>query len=377
MSSWPGKYVIGLTGNIATGKSVVRRMLEHLGAYGIDADALGHRSIARDAPGYQPVIDVFGSWILSQDRQIDRTKLSRVVFADPDAMAKLEAIVHPLVRQAIDMLVKRSSQKVIVVEAIKLLESPLRQACDVIWVAYAPQEVQTARLRQKRGMSETSARQRIEAQSSQEEKIRVANVVIRNQGSFNDTWKQVSAAWKDVAVAIQSPLESPEVVVKAEFGVQRARPGQANEIATLITRLSNDRQKLTHDDVMAAFSEKAFLLLKKDAQIVGVAGWQVENLIARTDSIYIEVTVPFEKAVRVLMDDVERASRELQCEVSLLFIAPEMTVKSPIWGELGYKEGSIQSLGVRAWQEAALESMPEGSKMYYKQLRADRVLHPV
>ena len=64
MSRWPGKYVIGLTGNIATGKSVVRKMLEHLGAYGIDADALGHRAIAKSAPGYSAVVDTFGRWIL-------------------------------------------------------------------------------------------------------------------------------------------------------------------------------------------------------------------------------------------------------------------------------------------------------------------------
>jgi dephospho-CoA kinase len=80
MSAWPGKYVIGLTGNIATGKSVVRKMLEHLGAYGIDADALAHRAIANDAPGFQPVLDIFGSWVLAADGQIDRTRLAKIVF---------------------------------------------------------------------------------------------------------------------------------------------------------------------------------------------------------------------------------------------------------------------------------------------------------
>ena len=104
MSAWPGKYVIGLTGNIATGKSVVRKMLEHLGAYGIDADALGHRAIAIDAPGYQAVLTTFGRWVLASDGQVDRAKLARVVFADPDALARLESIVHPLVGQAIDGL---------------------------------------------------------------------------------------------------------------------------------------------------------------------------------------------------------------------------------------------------------------------------------
>ena len=77
MSAWPGKYVIGLTGNIATGKSVVRKMLEHLGAYGIDADALAHRALAKQAPGYLPVVETFGKWILASDGQIDRSRLAQ------------------------------------------------------------------------------------------------------------------------------------------------------------------------------------------------------------------------------------------------------------------------------------------------------------
>jgi dephospho-CoA kinase len=95
VSNWPGKYVIGLTGNIATGKSVVRRMLEHLGAYTIDADALSHRVISKGAPGYQPVLDKFGSWLLDKDGQINRNKLGHLVFADKDALQQLETIIHP------------------------------------------------------------------------------------------------------------------------------------------------------------------------------------------------------------------------------------------------------------------------------------------
>ncbi|MCX6035924.1 MAG: dephospho-CoA kinase, partial [Chloroflexi bacterium] len=86
MSNWPGKYVIGLTGNIATGKSVVRRMLEHLGAYTIDADALSHRAIAKGAPGYRPVVVIFGKFMLDARGEIDRAKLGRLVFNDPDAL---------------------------------------------------------------------------------------------------------------------------------------------------------------------------------------------------------------------------------------------------------------------------------------------------
>ncbi len=94
MSRWPGKYVIGLTGNISTGKSVVRKMLEHLGAYGIDADALSHRAMAKGAPGYPLVLKSFGEWILDDEEQIDRAKLGKVVFADPAALERLERVAQ-------------------------------------------------------------------------------------------------------------------------------------------------------------------------------------------------------------------------------------------------------------------------------------------
>ena len=80
-SRWPGKYVIGLTGNIATGKSVVRKMLEHLGAFGLDADALSHQAIARGGPAYGAVIKHFGEWLLTDTGEINRNRLGRLVFA--------------------------------------------------------------------------------------------------------------------------------------------------------------------------------------------------------------------------------------------------------------------------------------------------------
>ena len=199
LSSISGKYIIGLTGNIATGKSVVRRMLEHLGAYTIDADALSHRAIAKGAPGYQPVIEKFGKWILEKDGEINRGKLGGVVFRDPAALAELEDIIHPLVRQAITVLIKRASQSTVVIEAIKLLESELRTECDSIWVTYAPEEVQIERLIRKRNLTREEAQHRISLQAAQSEKIAAANFVIRNTGSYDDLWKEVTTAWKQIS----------------------------------------------------------------------------------------------------------------------------------------------------------------------------------
>lgn len=377
MSAWPGKFVIGLTGNIATGKSVVRKMLEHLGAYGIDADALGHRAIAKDAPGYKSVVDTFGKWILAPDGQVDRAKLARIVFTDPDALVQLEAIVHPLVRQAVDLLIKRSSQKVIVVEAIKLLEGPLGQACDTIWVTYAPKEIQTSRLTRKRDMSIAVAHQRVNAQPPQSEKVKVANTVIRNETSFEDTWLQVTTAWQALFPAYESGAYKPVTAPKGVLLVEKARPRHASEIADLIGRLSDGRAKPSSDDIMAAFGEKAYLFLKLDGQAVGVVGWQVENLVECTDDVFIEPSQSLSDAMQVLLKEIESTSRDLQCEIALMFLPPELSSQVEVWSTLGYEIRTIESLGVRAWQEAAQETIGDGESMYFKQLRKDRVLRPV
>ena len=204
MGDTPKKFIIGLTGNIATGKSVVRKMLEHLGAYTIDADTLAHRAISNGAPGYQPVVEAFGNYILDSEGKIDRGKLGSLVFRDPDALSKLESIVHPLVQDAVGLLVKRANQTTVVVEAIKLLESELRDMCNSIWVTKAPEEIRVDRLMRKRQLSRVEALERIHAQGTQEEKIKQADVVIRNSGSYEDLWKQVTNAWKEIAPSAET-----------------------------------------------------------------------------------------------------------------------------------------------------------------------------
>lgn len=377
MSNWPGKYVIGLTGNIATGKSVVRRMLEHLGAYSIDADTLSHRAIAKGAPGYQRVIDTFGKWVLDANGEIDRTRLGKLVFSDPDALKQLEDIIHPMVQQAIDLMIRRASQRVVVVEAIKLLESNLVSAYDAVWVSYAPESIQKARLMKKLNMSEQDALQRIHAQSPQETKTAAAKVIIQNTGSFEDTWEQVVAAWKTISPVPDTTQVALHKVADGELSVQRGRPRDSVNIAALITRLSNGARPQSHDDIMAAFGEKAFLLLMAGKQPVGLVGWQVENLVARTTDLYLDPAVPVERALKILVTEVERASQDLQCEASLFFLPPQMAGYESVWKELGYARRTPQTLGIQAWQDAAIESQPPNTTLLFRQLRQDRVLRPI
>ena len=378
MSAWPGKFVFGLTGNIATGKSVVRKMLEHLGAYGIDADALGHRAIAQGAPGHKAVVDIFGKWVLAADGQIDRSKLGQVVFADAEALAQLEAIIHPLVRQAIDYLIENTTHETVAIEAIKLLESEyLMNAVDVVWVTYSPPELQLQRLYKKRGMSEQAALLRINSQSPQEQKMAKADLVIRNAKTFENTWDQVVNAWQRIFPKISTEPAPSLTTPRGELSVKRARPDQADQIADLLNRLSEGKRAVSKEDVMEAFGEKAYLFLYMGGKISGLVGWQVENLVARTNEVYLESGIPMVEAMKILMDEVELASKQLQCEASLVFLPSDIDKDEQVWKDLGYEHRTIDGLSVRAWQDAARESMPTDTILFFKQLRIDRVLRPI
>jgi len=351
-------------------------MLEHLGAYGIDADALANRAIAKGAPGYQPTIDMFGRFIAGENGEIDRKKLGRLVFNDTEALKNLESIVHPLVVQAVDIMVQRAKQKTIVIEAIKLLEARLSSSCDSIWVTTSPENIQKTRLISKRGMSETDALQRIHAQPPQEEKIKAATVVIKNIGSFEDTWKQVSEAWAGI-VPVSEPTHVETKKISSNLAVRRGKPSDSDIIANLLTQSNPSGLKIAREDVMEAFGDKAFLLLLADGQPVGIAGWQVENLVARTTNIFVEPSVDQKEALNILVKELEQASMDLQSEASLIFLSPQLASDETIWRELGYQQRTPQSLGVQAWQDAVTESAPKNTILLFKQLRVDRVLRPI
>jgi dephospho-CoA kinase len=154
-------------------------------------------------------------------------------------------------------------------------------------------------------------------------------------------------------------------------------PQDAEDIARFITRVTHGKKRMTRQDVMAAFGEKAFLLIERDGQIAGVAGWQVENLVTRIDELYFDSNLTIDQAIPALMESVEDASAELQSEASLLFLPPYLAQHVGAWRGVGYKPQTIQGLGVRAWQEAAIESMPRGASLWFKRLRDDRVLRPL
>lgn len=181
--------VIGLTGNIGCGKSTVARMLRDLDVATIDADAVAREIRHNDADARAAIQRRFGTY--------DAAELGGVVFADPAALRDLEAILHPRVRGGIRARLSElavGGVPVAAVEAIKLLESPLADACDEIWVVRCDEADAIARLATSRGMDEETARRRLASQSSQDEKVAAADVVIDGSAPIEETRRQVEDA---------------------------------------------------------------------------------------------------------------------------------------------------------------------------------------
>jgi dephospho-CoA kinase len=185
---------IGLTGNIACGKSTVGRLLVERGAEYVDADRLVHALMEQGTPENDRIVERFGPKVRGADGRIDRPRLGVIVFANPAALKDLEAILHPGVRAEIHRRIAASTAPMIVVDAIKLFEGGLAQEMDTNWVVICPRTEQVRRLMTERGLTEDQAETRIAAQSPQAEKARQANVVIENGGTLADVARQVDAA---------------------------------------------------------------------------------------------------------------------------------------------------------------------------------------
>jgi len=189
---------IGITGNIASGKTSVGHMLLELGAERyIDADALVHRLYLRGQPIAVKVAEVFGPAVVATDGSVDRKALGAIVFQDPEAMRRLEAIVHPAVGVAlVSELATVSDRGIAVIDAVKLLEGGSGAFCQSKWIVVCPEEQEMARLMARNKLSEEEAWARIRAQPSVADRLPLVDEVIDNGGSLDDTRRQVSAAFE-------------------------------------------------------------------------------------------------------------------------------------------------------------------------------------
>lgn len=191
---------IGLMGGIGSGKSTVTAMLAEMGAPIIDADKVGHEIYAPDGPAYPDMVAAFGEGILADDRSIDRKKLGPIVFGDPAALKRLNAIVHPKMfirmREMIDALRAGGERKPIVVEAAILIEANWQPLFNEIWLVMASRQHVITRIERDRGLKPEQTEARIKAQLSDDERRRHATLVINNDGSFEQLRARVGKIWQ-------------------------------------------------------------------------------------------------------------------------------------------------------------------------------------
>ena len=196
-------YQVGLTGGIGSGKSEVARRLAALGAVIVDADVLAREVVAPGTPGLAQVVEAFGADVLTADGALDRDRLAAMVFTDPDARARLNAIVHPLVASRSLELISAAGhadpQAIVVNDVPLLVEAGAADLYDVIVVVATDPQTQLRRLVDQRGMSEADARARIASQATPEQRRAVADIVIDNDGDLLALDRRVREVWADLA----------------------------------------------------------------------------------------------------------------------------------------------------------------------------------
>jgi dephospho-CoA kinase len=190
-------FLLGLTGNIACGKSTVGELLasRYFAEY-VDSDRLVHALYAPGTPETQAIAQRFGPSLLTPEGTIDRRRLGDLVMADPGVLRELEVILDPGVMRQIDARVASTSAPVVIIDAIRLIESGLAARCQAVWVVLCDRAVQLARLQATRNLSVAQAELRINAQSPPELKLPHASAVLHNHGTLDDLAAQVQAAWQ-------------------------------------------------------------------------------------------------------------------------------------------------------------------------------------
>lgn len=190
---------IGLTGGIGSGKTTVTKILADLGAPIIDADKVGHAIYEPGGPAYADMVAAFGEGILAPDRTIDRKKLGPIVFADPNALKRLNSIVHPKMfarmREMVAAMRSEGERKPIAIEAAILIEANWQPLFDEIWLVVASKERIIERVERDRGLKREQTEARIRAQLPDEERRRHATVVISNDGTIDALREKVAEIW--------------------------------------------------------------------------------------------------------------------------------------------------------------------------------------
>lgn len=194
-------FRVGLTGNIASGKSTVARVWQRLGAPVIDADVLARRAVAPGSVGLRRIVAAFGPGVLDDAGQLDRAALRDIVFRDPEARAKLEAIVHPEVgrlRREEEARLEAAGERIVVHDIPLLFEAGLDREFDAVVLVDASERVRLERLVRDRGLPEDEARRMIDAQMPSSQKRDRADYVIENEGTLETLERAAEEVWREL-----------------------------------------------------------------------------------------------------------------------------------------------------------------------------------
>ena len=197
--------VIGLTGGISSGKSTVSQFLAELGAVIINADEIGHEAFKPDTELWHAVVSAFGKQIIASDGAIDREKLGAIVFSNPEALARLNRIMHPRMRDMVKAQLEeyqRQEVSVVILEAPLLLEAGWTSLVDEVWVATAPKATVLKRLKERTGLSESESLARLRSQLPAKERLKHADVVIDTDCSLGELKARVKQLWQELKTRI-------------------------------------------------------------------------------------------------------------------------------------------------------------------------------
>ncbi|OGN87258.1 MAG: dephospho-CoA kinase [Chloroflexi bacterium RBG_13_46_9] len=193
--------VVGLTGGMGSGKSTASQIMAELGAVIIDADKVGHEAYQANTKTWQDVVAAFGNQVVAQDGSIDRKKLGAIVFGNPEQLERLNRIVHPRMFEMMKERIEQYRQqgiKVVVLDAAILFEANWTPLVDMIWVVIASETVVVARAVARTGLPQEQIRARLHSQMSNEERIKLADKVIHNDGTIEELRAQVVNLWKQL-----------------------------------------------------------------------------------------------------------------------------------------------------------------------------------
>lgn len=365
------------------------------GALTIDADQVVHEIQESDKEVQAEIGKTFGADTLLPDGKIDRPKLGAIVFADPAKMAQLEKIIHPKVRDKMTEMVKNAKAPLVMIEAIKLLEGPTKDLCDLVWVANCGKYLQLQRLIICRGLDEDEAFKRVMGQNPQADKVAQADTVIDTTGTLAQTVEQVNGLLDELAaeaaeseptqalpgtatlpqieidetptVSDEEPMELPDITVR------RARPSDIPSIMLLIHRATDGKLQPKRAEILQSLSERGYLIGQTGADITAVIGWYTDKGFSAIEQVYIYPPETASTTGMAVIKEIHKTANELMAEAIFSFMTPDTPdfVRNLLL-EHGFSADAAENFP-RVWREMLLDIQPIGTEALVYKLRDMRI----